>query len=183
MTTEMAEALIQLAYYAYGVIVAHFMISGVVAQMWAILREEAKREPQPIVSTSTPSQAALRTYPWQTAVVGISERTLYIASVQVGRPEFIALWLTLKTVARSRRWTQESSVPGRAIYNNFLAGNAMSILYSLVAAGGIEWSVGPRSLRNETLAIAVPTALLLGTGILWVVLHLVRRARRVPWSK
>ena len=74
MTSEAIEAIIQIIYYLYGIVIAHFMISGIVNEMWKILREESKRGPRAVISSSLQIESSLRTYPWQTAIVGILER-------------------------------------------------------------------------------------------------------------
>jgi hypothetical protein len=107
---------IYIAAYAYGVLIGAISIYAVVGRMWQILRVEAAIKRPNLASYAS---EALETYPWQGIAVGVAERALYIASLQAGRGELIAVWLILKTVARSRSWTQEASVPGRAIYSNF----------------------------------------------------------------
>jgi hypothetical protein len=114
--------------------------------------------------------AAIPRYEWQGVVVGIAERDLYIPALAMGRPEFLLLWLTLKTVARARRWTDDELVPGRAVFNNFLIGNSLSIALSLVGAGMVNRLSGPSWIRGPRLAWQVPagfTAFVLG---LWLYL-------------
>ena len=77
---------------------------------------------------------------WQTITLGIIERVLYLTSILVGRPEFIAVWLTLKTVYKS--WPELKDYPVRKTYNNFLIGNGLSIFYAFAGAGIIQWATG-----------------------------------------
>lgn len=75
-----------------------------------------------------------------------------------------------KTIARSIRWTKAKSVPGRAIFNTFLIGNALSIGFSFVAYAGMQWALGtdPDWDQDLLLAVAVPIVYL----ILVVILNL-----------
>lgn len=162
--------------YFYAVIVGDRLVHGVINEMWILLREEAKStsgDPPLLVNQLD----ALKTFSWQVRIVGIVERVLYMVSMQIQKPEFIAIWLTLKTVARSRRWTEEETVPGRAVFNNFLVGNGLSILFALASVGSIEWAAGPISERNYILAIGVPIILALSTGALYIYFRRERRRR------
>jgi hypothetical protein len=76
---------------------------------------------------------------WQVSLLGIIERSLYLTSIFVLKPEFIAVWLTIKTVYLS---LSEKKTAGRRIYNNFLIGNGLSILFVFGAAGFIQWETG-----------------------------------------
>ncbi len=160
--------------YLFGVLGGHFLIAWTLSIMWELLVLEAQSH------NWSPSNAArdpFVRYRWQIASVGLIERTLYIATIQIGRPEFIAVWLTLKTVVQARRWTEEDINPGRAVYNNFLVGNGLSILYSLVAAGVIQWTTGSAFQRDYVLALSVPIILAFSNGIL--ALWLTRRRNKM----
>lgn len=64
------------------------------------------------------------------AWLGIVERTIYVASWLTGYPEFIVVWLTLKTVSTWNKWNEEDKI-GRAKYNNFLTGMGLSLLFAV----------------------------------------------------
>jgi len=98
---------------------------------------------------------------WQVSIVGIIERFLYLTSILVLKPEFIALWLTIKTVYLS---LSEKNVSGRRIYNNFLIGNGLSIFYAFAGAGIIQWATGP-ILPNTTSIIFMTNNYLLWFSI------------------
>jgi len=70
---------------------------------------------------------------WSTRVCGWVERALYTASWVLGRPEFIAVWLALKVAGTWQRWGKQ-----REIYNVFLVGNGLCILYGVVGGLFIE---------------------------------------------
>ncbi len=69
---------------------------------------------------------------WQVGILGAIERFLYLTSILVGKPEFIAVWLTLKTVYTS--WARKKT-EYRGYYNNFIIGNGLSIIFSVSGAG------------------------------------------------
>ena len=96
---------------------------------------------------------------WQTATVGIIERVLYLTSIVVGKPEFIAIWLTLKTVYVS--WNKEES-SSRRTFNTFLIGNGLEILYAFAGASIIQGATGSIwPSRN------LPTILQKSNSLLW----------------
>ena len=137
--------------YFYGVFIADWTIAPLINRMWQILRSKSSS-----TSDADEIEKEFVTYPWQASLVGITERILYISSLLFDRPEFIAVWLTLKTIAQSRRWTKAKTVPGRAIYNTFLIGNGLSIGFSFVAFAAIQWALGTEWEASLFLALAVP---------------------------
>jgi hypothetical protein len=64
---------------------------------------------------------------FQSTILGMSERALFITSFFINAPEFIALYFGLKMVVRWKRWDDED---GRLLFNNFLVGNILSIIFS-----------------------------------------------------
>lgn len=88
-------------------------------------------------------------YYWQSCTVGIIERSLYLLSILIQKPEFIAVWLTLKTVSQAKSWSKDYF--GRPIYNNFLAGNGLSILFAFAGAGIVQWTAGPILQSSDKL--------------------------------
>jgi len=150
--------------YLFGVLGGHILIGQTLSIMWELLRLEARMRnfPTPIPSASNPFVR----YTWQVAAVGVIERTPYIMTLQIGRPEFIAVWLTLKTLVQARRWNEEDINPGRAVYNNFLAGSGLSIMYAFVASAVIQWAAGPSIQRDYVSAITAPVMLILANALL-----------------
>jgi hypothetical protein len=64
----------------------------------------------------------------------------------------MVIWLSLKTVARSPRWTQEKRIKGRGLPDNLLIGNGLSILLSFT---GVALAVLlARSLWQHSLCVA-----------------------------
>jgi hypothetical protein len=161
--------------YLYATVFAFIPVLLVMDLMWSILRSQAP--------TRSVNDGSLYPNKWQTITIGIIERSLYLTAILIGKPEFIAVWLTLKTVSQSKRWSENHF--GRAIYNNFLVGNSLSIMYAFAGAGIIQWTVGsalvpidmviPEILeKNYTLAwlsgLVPLTFSLLLAGCLFIVL-------------
>ena len=72
---------------------------------------------------------------WQPHVTGCVERTLYILSFLVGKPEFVAAWLVFKVAGGLKYFEpkgQEDAHIGRAKYSNSFTGSAISILHAAV---------------------------------------------------
>jgi len=108
---------------------------------------------------------AFRIYPKHPQMAGVLERALYTAAWQLGKPEFIGVWLAVKVAGQWKGWsepfTDEDSgkkIPGRAFFNLFLIGNAFSIAYALVGGLMIEW------ISKPLLAPAIGVPIVLGAG-------------------
>ena len=99
------------------------------------------------------------------AVLGAVEGALYLGAFLYGKPEFIALWLGLKTVVKWRHWEYDVPVGkptrwilGRNAYNLFLVGNGLVVCFAAAA-----WKVA-ELLRAEdhpkTYVLLIAIALL-----------------------
>ena len=83
--------------------------------------------------------------PWLVSLVGVVERSLFVLALHIGQPEFIGLWLTLKIASQWNQWSSDSvqlttaTVPGRAVFQVFLLGNAFSILFAFLAFKVYSW--------------------------------------------
>jgi hypothetical protein len=75
-----------------------------------------------------------------TKPIGRAERALYVLTICFGHPEFIAVWLALKTAVHWRAWSDNKNgkkndygdALSRAIFNLFVLGNAMSLLAAVL---------------------------------------------------
>ena len=145
--------------FAYSVVVGHYAIKFAARQMWnAVGLGELQRDRRS----------------WQTQAVGMTERALYTASILTGHPEFVAVWLGLKTVTvvwsvwgnTPAETAKRTGVFAREIYNNFLLGTALSIGFGAVGAYTTELLTE----RRGTPALLVDVAVLLGTVALslWI---------------
>ena len=142
------------AAFLISVILGHIGTSAVVDSMWASLGSEAHRPTA-----------------WMPRGVGFVERTLYTAAPILGRPEFVAVWLAMKVAGQWKVWEEEGvqgKVSGRAVYNTFLVGNAVSIAYGVTGGLLVAWV----RKGDLTAVLGVPLALMLSNLLL---LWLVRR--------
>jgi len=60
----------------------------------------------------------------------------YPGAFLCGHPKFIAVWLALKTAGQWRRWSIGDD--GQSRYQIFLIGNALSLMFGLIAYGLIR---------------------------------------------
>lgn len=102
-------------------------------------------------------------------IIGIIERIFYMFSWLAIKPEFIGFWLALKVAGQWKRWEKDSEtglsetglkkkIPGRAVFNVFLIGNGLSILFGIMGALIVQWL----SEGQIWVAIVVPSTLILG---------------------
>lgn len=71
-----------------------------------------------------------------TVWIGIVERALFTSSVLMGSAAFIPLWIAIKVAPQWERWKGDE----RVMYNVFLLGNALSVIFGLVGAW-IAWGL------------------------------------------
>jgi hypothetical protein len=113
-------------------------------------------------------------YRWQPHVTGIIERTMYMVSFFLKRPEFVLGWLVLKAAGGWEVWKTGMTTDGgksdphqgRAMYSNMFNGSALSILYAGVGFLFIFW------WRDLELVISLAGILVVLTVLLWRVLKM-----------
>lgn len=121
MISEQTILLISLS-LIYITLIAHYQINRIVKLMWSILQIET-------------GNRTLKSRTWQAKTIGTIDRVLFLLSFLLETPEFIGLWLGIKTVSQYKRWSDDE--PGRATFNIFLTGNGLSILYAAAGYGFI----------------------------------------------
>ena len=67
------------------------------------------------------------------ALIGYLETFLYPTALLMGKPLFIAFWLSLKAAGEWPGWKDEKI--GRAVHAKFLIGSALMILWGLITYG------------------------------------------------
>jgi hypothetical protein len=87
------------------------------------------------------------------------------------------VWLTLKTIARSPRWTEEAAIKGRGLSNVFLIGNGLSIFYAIAGYGVALWIAGPSWLRDTSLATTAAISLAVASTACCVWLLMLRNSK------
>ena len=148
-----------IAGYAFAIVVGHFATWYVSKLLWHDLA----------VPSTTVEEIRPRSY--HATLVGLVERPLYIAAIQMEVPEFIAVWLALKVAGKWNRWSDgfrkddQVTVIGRAFFNVFLIGNALSIAYALVGERITSlWLMG-----EVQLVFLIPTLLVAATAVIAIV--------------
>ena len=61
------------------------------------------------------------------AILGAFEQLLYISVIVLGFPNFILIWLGVKTAGIWKVWADEND---RLSYNTFVIGNALSLIFA-----------------------------------------------------
>ena len=140
--------------YGFAIIIGCWCIGTVVDGLW---RAEA----------GNPSDTKVRPAGYLSALVGFVERALFVATLQMGRGEFIGVWLALKVAGQWKRWGEGETidnrkVDGRIFYNIFLIGSGLSIAYAFVGAQLIRLILA----KDWWYAIGLPVGLLLATLLL-----------------
>lgn len=72
---------------------------------------------------------------WMASLLGMLERALCVWARFLGYPQFIGIWLSIKTVGSWGRWQEEAE--GR--FSNFLFLTASSIAIAVIVAITAEW--------------------------------------------
>lgn len=113
----------------FSLFVGHFFTKPVVSEMHKTLGESWAKERQ--------------SFAWHPSVIGYIERTLYTTAWNLGKPEFIAVWLALKVAGQWKTWTEYVIVNEEkykvVLYIIFPVGNGLSILYALTGSMIIKW--------------------------------------------
>jgi ABC-type multidrug transport system fused ATPase/permease subunit len=146
--------------YLYATIVGGVLI-------WLVMREMRK-----LVGSE-----AAKKYQWQPHVTGVVERTLYIISFLIRRPEFVVAWLAFKAAGGWEVWKtgltrddkRDDPHEGRAMYSNMFNGSALSIFYAGVGYLFIIW------WKDLTIPIWLAVILVVLTLVLWLVLLIIRK--------
>jgi len=134
--------------YGFALVVGGIMVKELVGVLWDRLSPGGAKNPQ------------LRPNAWQTRALGHVERVLYVALFQGGQGLLVGLWLALKMIGKWTRWSEggdeKAQKPsGQAIFNIFLLGNALSILYAFLGFKMIQWVSAGRALRACWAPLAV----------------------------
>ncbi len=66
--------------------------------------------------------------PWHPQFLGLMNLFMYLTSFIYGKPEFIFAWLAVVTVPQISYWKEN-----RTLYNIFLIGNSMNIIFSFIS--------------------------------------------------
>jgi protein-S-isoprenylcysteine O-methyltransferase Ste14 len=115
---------------------------------------------------------------WQGDALARIEGVLYVALLQLGLGYLIGAWLILKVGGHWKRWMDDGDEQmqrpdGRSVFNIFLIGNALSVLYAFVGFKLIDWVTE----RNIERVIWVPLSVIAMTLAFWAWIPGQRKSR------
>jgi len=142
--------------FAFSILIGGAMIGRLVSQMQREISYYIHR------AHSYSSVNRIRPFVWFPAVFGCIERSIYTASCLLGWPEFIGVWLIVKTAARWAlpRTEEDKITDSRHRYYPVLVGSLLNVVYGVAGALVIQWLDGSSGFRN---AFAIMLILVVGT--------------------
>lgn len=152
--------------YGFSVIVGAILVKSLVETLWDCIAPGSSENPR------------VRQPPWQGDALARIEGVLYIAFLQLGLGQLIGVWLILKVVGQWKRWMDDGDEKterpdGRSVFNIFLIGNALTVLYSFVGFKLIDWVIAGRVAQVCWVCLSVIAA----TLVLWVWIPGQRKSR------
>lgn len=139
--------------YGFSVFAAAILVKSLVETLWDCIAPDSSSNPQ------------IRQSPWQGDALARIEGVLYVAFLQLGLGQLIGLWLMLKVAGQWKRWMDDGDEKtqkpdGRSVFNIFLIGNALSMLYSFVGFKLIGWVIAGRVSQVCWVSLSVIAATL-----------------------
>jgi hypothetical protein len=118
--------------FGFPVVVGVLIMNNLVTRLWDCIIVHGSSDPK------------LRPESWQPRVLAFLESILYIAFLQMGQAWFIGLWMALKVAGQWTRWSARGDAatnqpPGPVVFNVFMIGNGLLILFSYVGFKLIGW--------------------------------------------
>ncbi len=140
--------------YGFSVFAEAILVKSLVETLWECIVPNSSPAPQ------------VRPPTWQGDALARIEGVLYVAFLQLGLGPMIGLWLVLKVAGQWKRWMDDGDEKtqkpdGRSVFNIFLIGNALTVLYSFVGFKLIEWVEAEKVLQVCLVSLLV-IALTLG---------------------
>jgi hypothetical protein len=134
--------------YGFSVFAEAILVKSLVETLWDCIVPQSSSSPQN------------RPQFWQGDALARIEGVLYVAFLQLGLGYLIGVWLILKVVGQWKRWTDDGDEKtqrpdGRSVFNIFLIGNALSVLYSFVGFKLIGWIQAERVLQVCWVSLSV----------------------------
>ena len=139
--------------YLFSIVAGRFVVGFFMREAW--------RQLGPIGGPTSPRG-------WLSPVIGELEGFMFTTSWLLQKPEFIFVWIAIKVTGQWKRWGEDNRVdgrivPGRDIYNVFLIGNALSLIYAVVGGLIVDWLA-----RGDWLpAVGAPMLVVIGTIFLY----------------
>jgi len=154
--------------YGFSVFAEAILVKSLVETLWDCIAPSSSTNPQ------------IRPHPWQGDTLARIEGVLYVAFLQLGLGQLIGVWLLLKVGGQWKRWMDDGDEKtqrpdGRAVFNIFLIGNALSVLYSFVGFKIIGWVNGGQVIQVIWVSLTVIAL----TLVLWAWIPGQRKSRFV----
>ena len=152
--------------YGFSVFAEAILVKSLVETLWDCIVPQSATNPKN------------RPQMWQGDALARIEGVLYVALLQLGLGSLIGVWLILKVGGHWKRWIddgdeQTQRPDGRSVFNIFLIGNALSVLYAFVGFKLIDWVTE----RNIERVIWVPLAVIALTLAFWAWIPGQRKSR------
>lgn len=146
--------------YGFPVLAGVLLMTNLVTRLWDCLIPGGSANPK------------LRPEAWQPRVLAFLESILFISFLLIGQSWFIGLWLSLKVAGQWPRWSARAEEgsgqpPGHVVFNVFMIGNGLLILYAFVGYKLIGWVHREDWLRvlwAPTLIVALTVAFYVWIG-------------------
>jgi hypothetical protein len=160
------KLLYSFAGYGFALLFGTVLVSLLSNELWRLIGVREKKQDSPLHS------------PTLAKIIGIFERVLYVASWQIGKPEFIGLWLVLKTAGGWKGWAEDRKIGDRTIsarhvFTLFLIGSGLSLMYAVIGALIIGWL----ECKEWIKLIVSPIVLIIFTLTLW---FYVKKQKTIP---
>jgi hypothetical protein len=126
--------------YGFSVFAEAILVKSLVETLWDCIAPQSSKSPQ------------IRPHLWQGDALARIEGVLYVALLQLNLGNLIGVWLVLKVAGQWKRWMDDGDEQthrpdGRSVFNIFLIGNALSVLYSFVGFKLIGWIEAQRVMQ------------------------------------
>jgi hypothetical protein len=118
-------------------------------------------------------------YIWATIIMGCIERFIYTTSIVFGVKEFIPAWLVVKVASQWSKWdgTKDKSIntindgsfKGRGMYQMYLVGSGLSVIYGALGGQTIIWISNGNSWYAiiSNIVVIILSLFILGS-LLWI---------------
>jgi hypothetical protein len=147
---------------AYGISIfgSQVVIKLILGNMWGLVIEGVKG------NDSSQDTENIRALSWTSQILGLLESVLFTTAFFTDKYEFISIWLVLKVAGGFMKLSDSSKQYRRPIFNFFLIGNGLLILYSFVGVSISRWAM--QKIHSD-LIIFAGAGLLLLSGIILLV--------------
>jgi cbb3-type cytochrome oxidase subunit 1 len=146
--------------YFFAVILGHFPIRMVQSKAW-----------EPLLATDKKLKDRWVYRPQYGAIIGIVERILYVACLQIGKPEFIPIWIGIKIAGGWSGW--QDKMQGHDVFCVVLLGNAISLVYGFWGYQLTKWFYED---TYKLLVVCLTGVLVLGC---WYIRYYLNQAQKL----